>query len=280
MARFLLEQEIFVHDEKRLHAERFFGVAKDVVELVAGLVEVYELAFAAEKCRGGAEVAAHGTPDRRNDSCRRAAFAIGHPQAHDASFEPGNDLRMFDWGIHVFAEIAAHPRNSLAAHDVVGVNHAFEARCCRHVAADNDFRIRRKLAHHAAHFAHLAEVYDDRGNPDNVILVGFEFAGKVFTRREIEHRAGRRNILLDHHDSPRPVKHTQRESALRPRHLVVVKLHGIDGPRTKLIVLRVRTENRTQQYARTAALGMNFHLRHTPYDCDDESLAGWQGENQ
>jgi hypothetical protein len=55
-----VEQEIFVHDEERLHAKRLLGMAEHVVELVAGLIEVHELALAAKERRRGAEVAAHG----------------------------------------------------------------------------------------------------------------------------------------------------------------------------------------------------------------------------
>jgi hypothetical protein len=41
--------------------------AHDLEQLVAGVVEVEMLALAAEERRGGAEVAAHRTADRRDD---------------------------------------------------------------------------------------------------------------------------------------------------------------------------------------------------------------------
>ena len=55
------------------------------------------------------------------------------------------------------------------------------------------------------------------------------------------------------------MKHAQRKAALRARDLVVVQLHGIDGPAAKFVVLRVRPEYRTQQNAGATSLGMCFH---------------------
>ena len=259
-----MEQEIFVHHKKCLHAQRSLRVAHHVEQLVAGLEEVDEVPFAAEKCRRRTEVAAHRTTHRRNDGRCRVSLFLRHSQAHDPRLQSRNNLRMPDRRMLILAEVAPHPRNALAAHDVVRVNHVLEPGSGRHVPADHDRRTGRKFPYHAAHLAHLAHIHNDRRNSHDVVGVGLELARKILACREIEHRRRRRNILLDHHDPPRPVKHPQREPTLRPRHLVVVKLHRVDGPAAKLIILRIRPKHRRQQNARGTAFRVNFHLGHTP----------------
>jgi hypothetical protein len=154
--------------------------------------------------------------------------------------------------VGIFAEVTAHPGNAFAAHDVVGVNEVLKSGRSGYVTADDDVRIGRELAHHATHLADFAEVHDDGRNSDDVVVVGFQLAGEVFAGGKVEHRARRRNILLDD--------------------LVVVKLHGIDGATAKFVVLRVGTENRSKKHACAAALRMNLHFGHTPDDCDGSRL--------
>jgi len=101
-----------------------------------------------------------------------AAFFLRHAQSHDARLKPGNDLGMADGRVGIFAQVLPHPGDSFAAHNVVGIDHVLKARSRGHVPADNDFRLRRKLAHHAAHLAHLADVDDDRRDADDVIFIG------------------------------------------------------------------------------------------------------------
>jgi hypothetical protein len=93
------------------------------------------------------------------------------------------------WYLALLTLLAAHPRDSVALHDVVRVNEIFDARY-------------RRLAHHAAHFAHLANMDDDRGNADNfVALLGDSRANlsRVGKSRTVEERG---NILLNQHDAP------------------------------------------------------------------------------
>lgn len=52
------------------------------------------------------------------------------------------------------------------------------------------------------------------------------------------------------------MKHAQRETALRPRYLIVIKLHRIDGAASELIVLGVGSEDRAQQNARLDSFGV------------------------
>ena len=69
---------------------------------------------------------------------------------------------MPDRSVLIFAEIAAHPGDAFAVHDVIGVDHLFDAGDGGDVSADDDHRMRREFADHAAHLAHLADVDDDR----------------------------------------------------------------------------------------------------------------------
>ena len=63
----LLQQEVLVHDEERLHLARGLRLLHHPEQFVAGLVEVEHLALAAEERRGGAEVAAHRAAHGRDD---------------------------------------------------------------------------------------------------------------------------------------------------------------------------------------------------------------------
>ena len=55
------------------------------------------------------------------------------------------------------------------------------------------------------------------------------------------------------------MKHAQRETALRARDLIVIKLHRIDGTAAKFVVLRIRPEDRTQKNASVTSFCMSFH---------------------
>src|SRR5579864_9314355 len=56
------------------------------------------------------------------------------------------------------------------------------------------------------------------------------------------------------------MKHTQRETALGARDLIVIELHGIDGAAAKFVVLGVRPEDGGEQDAGLSLLGVNFHI--------------------
>src|SRR5208337_4811529 len=79
-----VQQEILVHDEEGLHAEGSFKALHDVKELVAGFIEIVEIAFATEERGCGAEAATHGTTDRGNDRGGSGASALGKAHAHGA----------------------------------------------------------------------------------------------------------------------------------------------------------------------------------------------------
>src|SRR3989442_7602318 len=55
------------------------------------------------------------------------------------------------------------------------------------------------------------------------------------------------------------MEHAQREAALHAGDLIVIELHGIDGPAVEFVVLRVRPEDRAQQDASVTFLWMNTH---------------------
>ena len=71
----------------------------------------------------------------------------------------------------ILAEELAHPRHAFAPDDMIGVDHPFDSRDRGDVAADHDRRPRRMETHQAAHLPHLADVDDDRGDADDVVVV-------------------------------------------------------------------------------------------------------------
>src|SRR5579871_2611243 len=102
----------------------------------------------------------------------------------------------------IFAEVAPHPRDALAAHNVIGINQLFNSWDGCYMSSHYDCGMRRQLSNHATHLSHLAHVDDDRGNSYDVVLMAGQLVGKIFAGREVEDRAGGRDVRLDQHDSP------------------------------------------------------------------------------
>ena len=95
--------------------------------------------------------------------------------------------------------------------------------------------------------------------PIDVVVIRFDFSREIVSGGEVKDCAGRRNVLLDHHDAPGAMEHSQGKAALSSRDLVVIKLHRVDGAAAELVVLRVRAEDRTQQNAGLSSLWMLFN---------------------
>jgi hypothetical protein len=89
----------------------------------------------------------------------------GNPDAHGALPEAGNDVRMADGSQLVFAQIAPHPGDAIAFHELVRVHHFFDAWNGRDVAANDNDRRGRQAPHHAAHLPDLPDIHDDRRYP-------------------------------------------------------------------------------------------------------------------
>ena len=122
-----------------------------------------------------------------------------------------------------------------------------------------DFGARRR--DRPAHLAHLADVDDDGGNAHDVVIVGQQFGFEGLARGKIQDRGGRGDVLLDHQDAPGAVKHAEGERPLLTGHLVVIQLHGVDLAAAELVVLRVGTENGTEEDAGANALWMLLHFK-------------------
>jgi len=172
---------------------------------------------------------------------------------------------MPDGRVLVFTQVASHPGNALAAHDVVRIDHLVDAGYGGDMPADHNRRVRRKLADHAAHFTHFGDVHDDRGDSDDVVCMRGDLTLEIVSSREIKNGAGRGNIRLDQHNAPGAMEHAQRKAALRACDLIVIELHRIDGAAAELVVSRVRAENRTQPDAGLRSFGMSFNIGGT-YD--------------
>ena len=177
-------------------------------------------------------------------------------EAHGAGFESRHDMRVAYGRALLFAQVAAHPGNAFAAHEVVGVDRLLDAGKGRDMATHHDCGVRRQPAHHAAHFPHLAEVDNDRGDAHDVVTARGQFPLEDLACRKVEHRARGGDVPLDHHQAPGAVKHPQGERALLARHLVVVQLHGVDTAAAELVVLRVGSKHGRKQDAGARALGV------------------------
>ena len=248
-----MEEEVLVHHEERADAHLALELAHDVEQLVAGLVEVDRLALAAEHGRGGAEVAAQRAAHRRDDRGGHVAAAFFGADAQVPRAEARGNQRVAQRLVLVLAQEAAEPAHALAADDVIGVDPLVQIGHVGDVAADDDRGVRQILPNQLAHLLHFEDVGNDRRDADDVVLVGANLLDEAIERGEVQQRAGRGDVRLDHHQAPTAVEHPQRESALGPRHLVVVKLHRVHAPAAVLVVLAVGPEDARQQHARLRA---------------------------
>jgi len=116
-------------------------------------------------CCHGLEGSIEGPPrrslDKRNPYERSCCVSLRcrNPDAHGVLPEAGNDLRVADWSLVVFAQIAPHPAD------------AIDARDGRDVGAHDDDGGGRPAPHHAAHLSHLSNIHNDRGDPHDVVLL-------------------------------------------------------------------------------------------------------------
>ena len=92
------------------------------------------------------------------------------------------------------------------------------------------------FADDAAHLAHLADVYRDRRDADDVVVLPGDLARTALARWEVEQFAWCGEIRLDHHDAPGAMEHEQRKTALGARYLIVIELHRSDGAAAILVV--------------------------------------------
>ena len=80
-------------------------------------------------------------------------LVCGQLDPHGAGVEAGDDLRVADGRVLVLAQVAAHPGDAVAAHDVVGVDHVLDAGDRRDVPADHDRRTWAKCARTMRHIS-------------------------------------------------------------------------------------------------------------------------------
>ena len=69
---------------------------------------------------------------------------------------------MANRGRGILTQVLAHPADSFAAHDVVGIDHHFNSGNRGDMAAHNNHRAWGQLANQPAHLPHFFEVDDDR----------------------------------------------------------------------------------------------------------------------
>ena len=102
--------------------------------------------------------------------------------------QAGNNRGMLNRRVLIFAQIAPHPGDSFSAHDVVGIDHRFNARDRGHMAADYDLESgesSRTMRHISRT---LQNVHDDRGDSHHVILMSGQFFGEGLARGKIQQR--------------------------------------------------------------------------------------------
>ena len=155
----------------------------------------------------------------------------------------------------------AHPGDAVALDDVVGVDHVLDPGNGGHVAADDDgrpaARISRTMRHISRTLPTLTMIDEMPTMSYWLSRSSFAKASRVGKSSTVEGAEIFSWIIMN---APRAVEHAQGERALLARHLVVVQLHRVDGAAAELIVLRVGTEDGSEQDTGLAALGVLDHL--------------------
>ena len=153
-----------------------------------------------------------------------------------------------------------HPRDAVALHDVVGIQHLLHAResprCGRPPRSCVPGESSRTMRHISRA---LPDVHDDRRDADDVVVVRGQFPGEGLACRKVQHRAGCGDVPLNHEDAPGTVEAAQRERALAARHLVVIQLHRVDGAAAVSVILCVRAEDGGEQDPGLASFGMSLN---------------------
>ncbi len=234
-------------------------------QLVAGLIEVDRLAFAAEHGGGGAEVAAQGATHRGNERGRHVAGAIAGRHSHVARAEARNHLRVANGAVRLFPQVATEPRHAVPLDDEIGVDALAQLRHVGDVTADDDRGVGLVLADQGAHLLDLDQIGQDGRDADDVVLVGAKLLDEALEPGKVQHRASRLDVGLDEHDPPTAMEHPQRKCPLRPSDLVVVQLHRVHLPAAVLVVLAVGTEDAGQK-----------HFGPRAQRVDGRGLGGWR----
>ena len=157
---------------------------------------------------------------------------------------------MSNRGIRVFSEKRPEPPNPVSLDDVIRVKARVNPRRIDNMSSHNDGRAGRVLSNQIAHLFDLADVGDDRADTYDVVLMVSYFFHEAVESGEIQKRTGRIDIGLNHHKPERSVEHAKRKTALKPRDLVVVKLHRIDHSASVFVVLGIGSEDAGQQDSR------------------------------
>ena len=167
-----VQQEVLVHDEERRDAHLLLEPGHELVQLVARGVEIERLPLAPEHGRRGAEVAAQGAADRRDDGgrgVRRRRPSRGPPGCGCRSRTGSAGGGSAASGPHPgSAGTTARPRPRTTWSASVS---SWIRSMVGHVPADDDRRLRLDLADELAHLRHLADVRDDGADADHVVLV-------------------------------------------------------------------------------------------------------------
>ena len=242
-----VKQKVLVHHEKRLHPHVALEPDHLAEQLVAGLVKIGELPLAAEHRRSGAKIAPHRATDRGNQRRRRVAGFVRQPDPHGAGADARKDARMADRGLLVLTQKAAEPADALAADNMVRPETLLDARQARNVPPHHNLGMGLKLADKFAHLFSLEVVRRDGADRHHIVALLAQFLGEAIQGRKIQKRVGCRNVVANHHQPPRTVKHPQRKRPLTPRDLVVVKLHRVDGAAAIFVILGIRPEDAGEQ---------------------------------
>jgi len=164
---------------------------------------------------------------------------------------------MPDRPLIVLTQIALKPADPLPAHDVVRVDPFREPLLVGDMAADDDHGARLMLPDQPTHLPDLADVRHDGADPDHVVTVLRDLRRKTFQGGKIQQGAGGLQVVLDHHQSERAMKHPDRESTLDAGHLILIEFHRIDFSAAVLVIAGVGPEYAGQQDAGAFSKGMD-----------------------
>ena len=143
----------------------------------------------------------------------------------------------------IFPEKPAEPPDPIASDDDIRIYEMIDTVLTGNMSSHNDNGVRAKTTDELAHPFYLSHIGKNGADPNHVIVMLLNLGKETLLGRKIQQGAGGVDIGLDHHQPKGAMKHPETKSTLHPCHLIMIELHGIDGPASVFIIAAIGTED-------------------------------------
>lgn len=143
----------------------------------------------------------------------------------------------------IFPEKPAEPPDPIASDNNIRIYETIDIVLTGDMSTHNDKGIRAEAADELTHSFYFPHIGKNGADPNHVIVVLLNLGEETLLGRKIQQGAGGVDIGLDHHQPKGAMKHPERKSTLHPCHLIMIELHGIDGPASVFIIAAIGPED-------------------------------------